>query len=521
MSRSAWLGTCLAWALFCAAGAYVAATESATYDEVPHIAAGVRYLAGDLSLNREHPPLVKALAAAALPDRDPALPMPASADLDAVQWTWGSEWLHEANQPPLDLLLRARLPIVLLSSVLLFVVALWAQRLAGSRAACVAAGLLATCPTWLAHSALVTTDSAATLFFFCACYAGYRLVRGAREERWRCAAALAAVLALGLATKYSMLAALGLVPLGIALDALALRRPGALLPAAVASGAGALLGILFAWGLPPQPWIYFAGVSHVGDFHVRGHMFYAFGEVFHERDPLYFARALAVKVSIPVLLLCALSPWLVRRGPLDPLGAPGERRFSWLLLIPPLGYYLLMAGYAPAIGVRYVLPVVPFLCLLAGVAAAGLWRRARWRWLLAPLAAAQLLGFASALRATPLAFFNGLGCRTGDALPCLDDSNVDWGQALPQLKRFRDQRFPGETIRIFYYGSSPPRAYIDHLGLADASELSDPLPAVYAMSLHLRARSPKAAWPRQRQPNEVVGGAYAIFDLRGEPRKAP
>jgi hypothetical protein len=38
------------------------------------------------------------------------------------------------------------------------------------------------------------------------------------------------------------------------------------------------------------------------------------------------------------------------------------------------------------------------------------------------------------------------------------------------------------------------------------------------MSLHERVRSPKDAWPRQREPIAVVGGAYAIFDLRRPPR---
>jgi hypothetical protein len=509
MSRRTLLVVCLAWAAFCAISIRVAGNTSATYDEVPHIGAGVRYLAGDLRLNREHPPLVKVLAAAALPERQPPLPLGAEADTDpdAAQWTWGSEWLHGSSRAPLDLLLRARLPLVLLNSALLFVVAIWARRLAGDLAACAAAWLLATCPLWIANATLVTTDAAATLFFFGASHAGFQLVQARPEQRLRRAGWLAVLLALGLATKYSLIAALGLVPLGLALDALRLRRPTLLFWAAGAAGAGALAGILFAWGLPPQPGIYLEGVSHVGVYHVRGHMFYSFGSFFHERDPLYFAQALFVKVSLPTLLLGTLWPWVRAGG--------GERRFSWLLVVPPLGYYLLMAANAPAVGVRYVLPVLPFLSVLAGVAAAGLWRRGRWRWLLAPLAAAQVLSLATALRATPLAFFNGLGCRTGDELPCLDDSNVDWGQALPQLARLRDEQFPGETLRIFYFGSSPPRAYLDHLEPADPSEYARPRPALYAMSLHLRARCPKDAWPRKQQPSQVVGGAYAIFDLRG------
>jgi 4-amino-4-deoxy-L-arabinose transferase-like glycosyltransferase len=495
---------------------YVAGHESATFDEVPHIAAGVRYLAGDLRLNPEHPPLVKALAAAALPVRDPPLPLPARALPTNAQWTYGAAWLHGARQDPLTLLLRARLPLLLLASALLFCVALWTDRLAGAVAAGAAVWGVATSPLWIAHSALVTTDAAATVFFFAAAYSGYRLARAPRDQRLRRSAWLAVFLALAVASKYSMLAAVILVPLGVALDALWLRRRDLLIWTAGAALAGALVGVLFAWGLPPRPGQYLAGAELVvrGELQEQRPMYYAFGSFFHGQEPLYFVRALFVKLSAPVLLLCALSPWLVRRRPLASAGEAGERRFTWLLVVPPVGYFALMAACAPAIGVRYVLPILPFLVVLAGIAAAGLWRRASLRWWLAPLAAAQLLAFADALRATPLAYFNGLGCSTGESLPCLDDSNLDWGQALPDLKRFRDERFPKQTLRLFYFGTSPAEAYVDRMRLAKPEEIERPRRAIYAISLHRLARFPTTAWPRQMQPSEVVGGVYAIFDLR-------
>ena len=488
MTRSTLLVTSLACAVFCAAAAQVARHASATVDEVPHIAAGVAYLTGDLRLNREHPPLVKVLAAAALPSRDPPLALPgAAADPYSAQWTWGSEWLHDARRSPWTCCggLACRWSAEFNAGVLRGAL----DPAPGGPSRGLRRGLSARdCPTWIAHSALVTTDAAATLFFFAA--SSSVLPPGAFGARPALAPRDGArgSLALALATKYSMLAALGLVPLGVALDALWLRRRGALLWTAAASGLAGLVAILFAWGLPPQPALYLEGVDRVGKFHVKGFMFYAFGTFFHDQDPLYFARALLVKLSLPVVLLCGLSPLLVRRDPLAPTRERSEPRFSWLLAVPPLGYYLLMATQAPAIGVRYVLPVVPFLCVLAGAAATGCWRRPRLRWLLAPLAAVQVLGLSSALRASPLAFFNGLGCNTGDALPCLDDSNVDWGQALPDLKRYRDEHFPNQTIRIFYFGSSPPGAYVDHIERAQSSELAQPMRAVYAMSLHERVR---------------------------------
>lgn len=57
------------------------------------------------------------------------------------------------------MLLRARLPLVLLNCLMLIGVAVLAQWTAGGAAACVAVLLAATCPTWLAHATLVTSCS--------------------------------------------------------------------------------------------------------------------------------------------------------------------------------------------------------------------------------------------------------------------------------------------------------------------------------------------------------------------------
>ncbi len=512
MSRSTLLIAFLAWAAFCGAGIYVAAGESATSDEVPHIAAGVRYLQGDFSLNPEHPPLVKVLAALGLPPREPALAFPTGEDPVTAQWSYGSAFLHSAKQSPLTLLLRARLPVLLLNSLLLWVVAAWANGIAGAVAARAALLLTAACPLWLAHASLVTTDAAATLFYFAAAYAAARLCQADPTRRARDAAWLALSLCLALMTKYSMLAAMAFIPAGLVLDALRHRRPDVVLWGAGACVLGALAGISLAWGLPPRLSLYVEGVRQVGSNHLANYAFYAFGSVFHGQDPLYFLRALSVKVSVPVLALCVLCPilWRSRTQASDAL----RMGFSWSLVVPPIAYLLLMTAKAPAIGVRYVLPVLPFLLVLAGVGLSGLWQQARLRRLVAPLMAAQLFGFVVALRATPLAFFNGLGCHTSDPVPCLDDSNVDWGQALPALAKYRDEHFDHTPIRVFYFGSSPPAAYVPAAEIAQTDELVQPRRALYAMSLHLRARCPPQAWPRRLPPSEVVGGAYAIFDLR-------
>jgi hypothetical protein len=512
-SRCLLLCTVLASLWFLAFGIRLAYRASATSDEVPHIGAGVMYLRGDLRLNREHPPLTKVLAALALPDRDPPLTLSNKAMPIEVQWGFGSAFLHRAKQAPLFLLGRARTPLVVLNALLLPCLAILTCVMYGPLAAAFAVLLAALCPLWLAHASLVTTDAAASLFCFAATGCAAGLSRSDRKHRALLACGLALCFALALASKYSMLALPPLIALGVAIDAIRRRSWAPLAWALGGLALGGALGVCFAWGWPARPELYWQGVHSVGANHRTDYAYYAFGELFYGHDPLYFGRALLVKAALPVWI--AMGCALLRPGQVLQPTAAGPSRFAWPLAVVPVGYYVLMAFNAPAFGVRYVLPLLPFMFVAAGVGAA---RLVAWRWgksLLMLLMAAQLAGYVVAWRATPLAFFNGFFCFTGDALPCLDDSNLDWGQALPELARYRERHYAGVPLRVLYYGSSPVEAYVPNAVAADLAEMITPRPALYAVSLHYRVRSSVEDWTRRLQPLAIVAGVYAIFDLRG------
>jgi hypothetical protein len=305
----------------------------------------------------------------------------------------------------------------------------------------------------------------------------------------------------------------------MAVDALRARRADRVLRVAVASALGAAIAVCFAWGLPPNPALYLEGVRRVGTDHNAAHLCYAFGALFPGHDRLYFARALMVKLPWPTWVLAAYAAFAAyvdrRRQQQESSVFPAAAGSV------ALGYYVLMAQYAPAIGVRYVLPIAPFLCVAAGIGAARLARQRAGRWVLSGLMLCQLYSQVTAVRASPLAFFNGLFCSTGDSLPCLDDSNVDWGQALPDLASYRDRDYPGVLVRVIYQGSSPVSAYVPNAVEADLEELATPRRALYAISLHYRVRLPEGSWPRQFEPHAIVAGAYAVFDLRSDTRGAP
>jgi hypothetical protein len=108
------------------------------------------------------------------------------------------------------------------------------------------------------------------------------------------------------------------------------------------------------------------------------------------------------------------------------------------------------------IGIRHVLPALPFLFI--GIGWVGSVAMQRRRTPVLALAAAILIGLsAETLHAFPdyVAFFNGFvgGPRAGLAL--LGDSNLDRGQDLPLLAEWQ-RHHPDQRLYLSYFGVVEP-----------------------------------------------------------------
>jgi hypothetical protein len=146
--------------------------ESVTIDEVSHIGAGVSYLQKlDLRLNEEHHPLPKVLATLPLVLRG------THADYSHISWTVSEkffpaylgqwvfgEWLMTKWNNPVPVLAWARLPMLLLTLVLGWVLYVYALRTGGNWGGLLCLSIFVSTPTFLAFGPLVHTDIAVTLF---------------------------------------------------------------------------------------------------------------------------------------------------------------------------------------------------------------------------------------------------------------------------------------------------------------------------------------------------------------------
>ena len=111
------------------------------------------------------------------------------------------------------------------------------------------------------------------------------------------------------------------------------------------------------------------------------------------------------------------------------------------------------------IGLRYILPIFPFLCLAGGFAV-GEVKRLSPGFALA-LAGPLLLWHAHAafsIHPYHLAYFNEAAGGPDNGYRRLVDSNLDWGQDLGGLKRFMSEHaIP--SIHLFYFGTADPAYY--------------------------------------------------------------
>ncbi len=474
---------------------------SAVVDEPAHLTAGYLSLVrGDLSVNREHPPLLKALAALPLLWIDPELPEPAAGGPEPgsedFEFDYSRRFLYRANLAD-RLLAAARLPMLALTMLLGAVVFVWTREIAGPGAALVATFLYALEPNILGHGRLVTTDLGATAFTVAAVWALRHAVRGGSLVA---AGGCAVFLGCALLSKFS---ALLLLPAGaclVILDRWLARRGApvganptrassrgsrripprrlALVGAAILLGGWILLLAGYGFGGFPVPRLYLEGLelARFKNAVVEGPT-YLMGSISSDGFLSYYLIALLVKLPLPLLLLGGL-------GAAAGLTLPRLRREAiWVLLPAGLWFVAMTLMTRAQIGVRYVFPVIPLGCIAAGLGTAFLWNARALasgpgggagptgrpggktggaaRLLARSLLAALLIWHgAGAARIHPyhLAHFNELAGGPDHGWRWLVDSNLDWGQDLIGLRDWLE-REGWPPVNLYYFGTADPDYY--------------------------------------------------------------
>ncbi len=541
--------------------------ESLTFDEEDHMYAGYRMWKNhDYGLNPEHPPLVKLLATLPVLGEKLWVPPLKGIYFKGEAYLGGRDWLMHNDGGRQRLVFRMRLATALLAIALSLVIFFAAREWFGTTAALVALTLAVFDPNLLAHSGLVTTDIGAALFFLALIYAFYRYVKHPTLLRLSIAGVAAGLL---LATKHSgiLLAPMLLVLIAweIAFAPTAPRARLALRMAAAFAAIG-VVAVMVLWafygfryaarpaGLQLIPsmatyseslsglersiiwWMarlhflpesYLFGMVDVRVF-AKGFSTFILGRWYPHGVLWYFPAVLAIKTTLGLIALLGLAGFAIVTGKLGKWRDHDRIRPLAYLLLPGAVFLAVAMINGLNIGVRHILLMYVLAAILAGSGVAVLAPRSR-RWLLlcVALIAAHI---ASALSVFPnsLAYANEAWGGARNAHRVLNDSNVDWGRQLYQVKEWEDRHSSEDcwfayTVRPFIY----PETYGVHChvlpnGLGGAG--TEPVPAIIHGSVLLSAGEVDGSlWPSQEMnpyrafqtitPDEEID--YGVLVYRG------
>jgi hypothetical protein len=456
--------------------------NSVTFDENSTPAGVVEVARGHFHLGGEPSP-VKAMFGAAARAAGARLPAD-SAIAEIRQSVVGESFMRRNADRYHHVFFAARLVVVLLSVLLGLLVWFFARRLYGARGAVLALALYAFAPDAIAHGGLATLEISTALGFLASVYACWRFARtsiragSARPGR--------------LLTFLTRFSAFALVLCSPAPAVLVKRRPepGGAGPRARAHDPLALAAG-YAGQISFRPLQHYqfvavirrpaAGGSALGfpsptpdhglDWQTyngqRGqNPAYLFGRV--RAEPVWYYFPIAILCKWPLGFLAAL---LARAGLMVVSIRGRARRAREMLVLGPPVLFLLGAMFFLSldVGVRYVFPLLPFLCVWCGGLIARAHRGApRWakpRVMARGAVALAVLVAIESVSAAPwqLSFFNRLAGGPGGGYRILNDSNVDWGQGLIAL-RAEMKRLHLGRIHLTYHGTTDPAMYgIDYV----------------------------------------------------------
>jgi hypothetical protein len=523
---------CLAFFLQCL---FASRVKSPANDEPNHIVSGATYIATrNIVANPQHPPLLKELAGLSLALAGIHWHSPFSVPLENLPagWEWAAGNRFVAISGVARTLFWARLPFLLLTPLLGLAVYWWGRELAGAGAGLAALFLLAADPTMVAHSYLVTTDAGVTTFSLIFLLTLFRYLRKPAMGRL---VASGAALGMALCAKFSavfllpiaaiLLAAGWLWPPSSSGEATDHRPAGTVSRVISAVSAMAVLclvaivAIQICYFSMRGPLLYVDGLRRVNADHDPTFQAYLGGQLQH-RFVSYFAVAWLLKEPLATIALALGGAFLALRSRAIP------RLSKLFLFLPPAVFFVACTLWADDIGVRYLMPAMVFGYITGGMALAALWKGRTLYRIVAVAAGAWLISAAAGIYPDHLSYFNEAAClpahpdRIGwdGGTRCgpdwLADSNVDWGQSLPQLKAWLDRNAAGRTGRLLYFGNFPPAVYGIRLEKVDQAP-QVPTGQLYVISSHYMAYAsavPNLQW-LQEEPEAIAGHAYYIFEF--------
>jgi hypothetical protein len=564
---ASWIVAGLLLALMGVLAGGAALRESVTVDELAHVGAGVSYWQKlDLRMNPEHPPLAKALAALPLVMRG------TRADYSRIEWTVSEnpgpaflgewvfgDWVLFRWNDPVSTLAWARLPMLLLTLALGWVMFVLGKRLGGTWGGLLALAVYVSTPAFLAFGPLVHTDLAITLFSLLTIWTFADLYgEPSRKRVWVFAACFAGALL----SKFTA----GLLLFVFPIFALTLRwRPVSGQPAEkdearkwrkarwratlrgvlLAGGMVYVVYLVFSWNQPTwvldhipggaamapirrllmPAWEYLLGVAMV--LLTSSRPTFILGHAYSHGVWFYYPVLLVLKSPLGFLVLLALGVvvWRMARRKLGrPAGVvPNSETLHWRALW--VAFWVMTAASVlgrMSISIRHFsVPLALLILALAPVPAALEKLRASIPRTARGLEAMTAGAAASCLVAVVLAYpyyfpYKNVLSSGIPAYKLVNDSNSDWNQSLTEVRQFAERRGIKE-LAVDSYGLSDPAHYVPGARLWDCQKPKERDRGQWVVvSANMMLDSHNCAWLERLPQEEIAGGSMYAFRLPAE-----
>ena len=511
--------------------------HSGTCDEIAHhIPVGViLWEKGDLKMDTSQPPLSRyIMAMPVVLFLKPNLPDDKAVWRTEDRSVFGKDFFFKYNQNSQQILFWARLAILLVGIFGAFILFAWAKSLYGLNSALLALFFYCFSVETIAHSGLATTDMASACFILFSLYSFWRFLN---KPHWF--NLILAAIALGLAqlSKYTavilyifyaafiftkkeerislkifFLFLISFLKIwagyGFSFSPLlkdALRSPEKI--QLIANVLTKIPGISYSrleyllFNLPVPLGEHLLGVLGVVRHGQLGHGTYFLGVHSGFGSKFYFLVSFLIKTQLPLLAFFLMGAY---SGLKDKL----TQKSTGYILSAAAIFFIMASLSNLKLGHRYILLIYPLIFIIAGKSAEWFRVKNLRLWLAVTLAWYAL----AAILVWPnhLSYFNESIGGPDNGWKYLRDSNIDWGQDLPQLAAYLRKNNLRE-ITLDYFGQDKPEVYgIQWLPLSEAEKFQ-PQKKVYAISVNL---IDGPGWAKNIKPTAKAGKSIFIYDLR-------
>ena len=542
--------------------------KSPTADEAAHhIAPGYSFMkTRDFRLNSTGPPLMEELSAIPLlfmKDLKISIDHPSWAGIQRTEFS--RQFLFVDNVDKVDrIVFWSRVPIVLTGVFLGFLVFLWSSKLYGSRSGVFALFLYAFSPTILAHTRLVTMDMGASCFIFLAVFCFYLYCKNPSFRNL-----IFSGVAFGLAqlSKYTAVYLYLLYLVFFLLIWFCSKRDFMVDYKISRNIKNFFFSIVFIllignfivfcgyfFEMKPlllndidvgekiaffekfitrvfgsnSEWLkekfisfalnqsipfstYIMGFLGASNQTLVEHKFVPmiFGNYNPDGWRYYYIIVFLLKTSFSVLMLLIIAILFSR-------GLKKDRMSELFITIPVILLMMLTMLSVLQLGVRYILPIYPFLFVyISKIANVNIQDNKGFIQRRLVYILILFLGFChlfSSVKVFPhyLPYFNILAGGPSNGYKYLTRVNSDLGQELKGLAKYLD-RNDIRSVKISYWGFAPPEIYnINYLPIND-KEKEMPEQDVYAISVH---QIDGYKWAKEYKPKCMIGHAIFIYDFR-------